>query len=293
MKKIKKKYYTAMKDAMFKGIFGNEKNRDLLSWFISKCLNKKVIAVTLLNVELPKNNIYVKGKTLDMLVETEEGPINLELNSSYYDGLHRRNSAYIFEKYSEITKVKDNYNKMGKVIQINFTSGLPKNYPLKGEYKLIDKESAIEFIDNLTICEYNIDKIKEECYNKGEKGLEFIAMLDSDKKELEKLARGGDKMIEKFKKEVDRLNYDEIFGEFLSDEEDTKKLINTLKYNAQQEGLEEGLEKGLEKGIKQGIEKGIKEGIEQTAKKMVLENIDIKVISSITGLSTEEIENLK
>lgn len=60
--------------------------------------------------------------------------------------------------------------------------------------------------------------------------------------------------------------------------------------------LEKGHKEGVERGIKQGIEQGIERGIEQTtekiAKRMLESNMDKKVISQITGLSIEEINNM-
>ena len=61
------------------------------------------------------------------------------------------------------------------------------------------------------------------------------------------------------------------------------------------------MEKGIEEGIKQGIEKEIEQGIEQGAKqkkywnskKMLQENIDLELISKITGLSINDIFELK
>ena len=66
-------------------------------------------------------------------------------------------------------------------------------------------------------------------------------------------------------------------------------------------GVKDGIEQGIKQGIEQGIEKGIEQGIEQgityeknnTAIAMLNENIDITIISKITGLTIEEIKKLK
>ena len=61
-------------------------------------------------------------------------------------------------------------------------------------------------------------------------------------------------------------------------------------------GREEGIKEGMEQGIEKGKEEGIKEGIKETqifmAKNMKKENIDINIISKVTGLSIEKIEKL-
>ena len=60
--------------------------------------------------------------------------------------------------------------------------------------------------------------------------------------------------------------------------------------------LDEERRLGKEEGIKEGIEQGIEQGIEREkyslAKNMKKENIDINIISKVTGLSIEKIEKL-
>ena len=59
------------------------------------------------------------------------------------------------------------------------------------------------------------------------------------------------------------------------------------------EGIKEGVEKGKLEGIKEGIETGEKNKTISMAKNMKSKNIDINLISEITGLSIEEIRKLK
>ena len=59
-----------------------------------------------------------------------------------------------------------------------------------------------------------------------------------------------------------------------------------------QEGIEKGRQEGIEKGRQEGIEKGIKENQILTAKNMKNKNMDLNLISELTGLSIKEIENL-
>jgi predicted transposase/invertase (TIGR01784 family) len=54
-----------------------------------------------------------------------------------------------------------------------------------------------------------------------------------------------------------------------------------------------GIERGIEKGIQEGIEKGAKNREIEIARTSLAQNIDISTISLITGLTIEEIENLK
>ena len=63
---------------------------------------------------------------------------------------------------------------------------------------------------------------------------------------------------------------------------------------------EDGFDEGIEEGIKRGIEKGKLEGLKEgriaeqisMAKSMKTKNMDINLISEITGLTIDEIEKL-
>ena len=232
------KYFKAKNDAMFKAIFCNENNRDLLTRLLEDILDTKVTIKKVSVPELIKKNIYVKGKTLDVLVETDSEEINIEVNSYSNKVLRRRNASYIFNRYSNNVEVGSSYLKMPKFIQVNLTSETDSDIPDVAKYTLLDSNTFELYIDNLIIYEFNLPKIKETCYNKNNKH-KFIALLDANKEELAKLSN-GDKLMEKFKSEVDRLNSDDKFVKFLSDEKETELLINTYR--------DEGYDKGLEKG---------------------------------------------
>lgn len=65
-----------------------------------------------------------------------------------------------------------------------------------------------------------------------------------------------------------------------------------FRLDAQAQGKEEGLKEGEEIGLKKGEEKGKKETKYQMAKQMLNENLDIDLITRITGLTKEELLQL-
>ena len=68
--------------------------------------------------------------------------------------------------------------------------------------------------------------------------------------------------------------------------------IREGKLEGIREGVEKGKLEGIKEGIKEGMEKGIKERNYTIAKDMKSKNMDIKLISEITGLTIEEISKL-
>ena len=99
----------------------------------------------------------------------------------------------------------------------------------------------------------------------------------------------SDKISEKYVESVTILNNDPFFQEYMSQEEDQRKMQNSLIREAEDTGYEKGIKLGEEKGLKLGEEKGkIK-----MVKNMLNEKIDINTISKISNLSIEKINKIK
>ncbi|MBP3765547.1 MAG: hypothetical protein J6G98_00005 [Bacilli bacterium] len=68
---------------------------------------------------------------------------------------------------------------------------------------------------------------------------------------------------------------------------------NAIKREAREEGIKEGIKEGIEKGIKEGLEKGVREGKIEIAKNLINMQMDYEDISKATGLSVEELKQIK
>lgn len=114
--------------------------------------------------------------------------------------------------------------------------------------------------------------------NKEEKEIEknkSLVMLDLELEDLKELSK-RDRMVEKYMKELEKINEDPEFREYMSAEEDARKIHNTY----------------VKKGIEQGIEQGIHQGILITAKNMINNGMSLEEISKVTNLSIEELQGL-
>ena len=99
-------------------------------------------------------------------------------------------------------------------------------------------------------------------------------MLDLDKKELENITK--DKIVDKYITNVTIVNDDPEFQRYMSEEEDKRKIHNSL--------LSEARENGFNDGISQ-------EKV-NIAKNILNKNMSIEDISEIIGLSIEEIKKI-
>ena len=266
------KFYTAKYDRTFKEIFLKEENEELLLLILEETLNTKVAKIKQRNIELNNGNIFVRRKHLDILLETDQGLIGIEINSSVEDYLHPRNLAFQCDNYAHYTLVGQDYTEEVQIIQINLTYKM-QDEELVRRYFIQDRTGK-KYAQNFQIIEWNMDKIMKFWYDKNEEKIEeykHLIMLDLSKEDLKKLAK-KDREVEKYMKEVERVNEDPRFREYMTKEEDQKKIYNTQMSKAYNEG-------GKEKSI-------------EIAKKMLQKKENILEISEYTGLTIEEINSL-
>ena len=78
---------------------------------------------------------------------------------------------------------------------------------------------------------------------------------------------------------------------------DIKNSVDTAKREGIAEGMEKGMKQGMEKGMKQGMKQGMEKGLEQRsleiARKMLAKGMDAASVMEITGLSAEQMQQLK
>ena len=101
--------------------------------------------------------------------------------------------------------------------------------------------------------------------------------------------------------EIKRVNSNPEFREYMSAEEDNRKIENTRLHEAEERGYAEGIEEGLSQGLSQGLEQGISQGLEQglsqgrieSARNMINYGLDSDTIVKYTGLEKEVVESLR
>ena len=267
------KFYTAKYDRAFKEVFLKEENEELLLSVLKESLNTKIAKIRQRNIELNSGNIFVRRKYLDILLETDQGLIRIEINSSVEDYLHPRNLAFQCDNYAHYTLVGENYTEDVQIIQINLTYKMQDEELVRRYF--IQDETGKKYAQNFQIIEWNMNKLMKFWYDKNEEIIakyKHLIMLDLPKEELEELSK-KDREVEKYMKEIERVNQDPRFREYMSKEEDQKKIYNTQMSKA--------------------YNKGEKEKSIEIAKKMLQNNKSISEISEYTGLTAKEIESLK
>ena len=278
-------FYTCRNDRAFKEVFLKPDNSDLLKALLEFILKIKIDKLEIKKTELLSGNVNIKDKRVDAIVHTGNKKIEIEINSQNKDYLHTRSTAYICNIYQSNASVGDTYNEDTDIIQVNLTWGLGRNNEEMKIYKIMNEKGEL-YVKNFIIYEINMDYYDKIWYSKNEEEIkknQYMIMLDLDKKELKNMPK--DKIVDKYITNVTIVNDDPEFQKYMSEEEDKRKIQNSL--------LSEAKEEGISQGISQGYTSGINDGIKKTAKNLLSMNMPIEDISKATGLSIEEINKLK
>ena len=135
------------------------------------------------------------------------------------------------------------------------------------------------------IREINIDRLLEFWYDKNEKKIkeyQYIIMLGLGPEEIERMySITKDRLVKKYMEEVKRVNEDPRFREYMTKEEDQKKILKSL------------ITEATEEGEKIGEAKGEKQKAIKMAKKMLKTGESIEKIVIYTELPREEIERIQ
>ena len=257
---------------------------------LKETINKSISKIIEQNIEKNTGNLKIRRKYLDVLLDTEQGIIGIELNANNKEYVHPRNTAYLCDQYSSNIKIKEEYTENINIIQINLTYGIKENYD-KRIYYIQDNENNL-FVKNFIIYEINMDYYMRIWYNKNKQQVnnvikyKYLIMLNLQEKELKELIKitNNDRRIIKYMKEIIKLNNDPKFREYISEEDDQRFIQNTL--------INESEKRGEKRGERRGERRGEKRGMMKVAINLLKEKIPINVISKTTGLSVEKINEL-
>ena len=288
----KGKVVPATYDCIFKAIMKKcpKYRADITSKLTS--VSKELILNTYkeMNTEYVIDNVLEKGKVSDVLFEVKGYIFNFEFNNRKWDGLIERNDAYLGKVKNDLIRRTKNYANMPKVIQINinnFYCFLSKENLL--EFKSRDKYGIVES-DKWGKIYVNLKLIREK-YDRGLKlsklEKELLILTLTKIEEIEKLVEGDVELME-VAKELKRLTNDVYTIGLYDEEEERKRIENSIKITARKQGLKQGLKQGVKQGAKQGASNEKK----TIAKSMLAKKMDIPLISEITGLSKKQIARL-
>ncbi|WP_304332222.1 Rpn family recombination-promoting nuclease/putative transposase [Brachyspira innocens] len=296
------KYFNPLNDYFIRYLFTDKGSSEsiLLDFINSIMINANMKTFRSVEILTPfnlKKNRNLKETIVDVKCITQNGSvviieIQLQGNSRFPE----RILYYWSVNYSKLLKHGERYDELTPVISINLLNfNLDKTKNIHSCYMLYEMNNKKLLTDHLQIHIIELKKFKKNTLSKDlnywlkiftSKNLEAsMSEIVKEKPIMEEVQKKYNNFV---KSKLMMMEYEKkeayLYGnQIMLDEE--RRL-----------GIEEGIKKGKEEGIREGIEQGIEKGIEQEkyslAKNMKNRNMDINIISELTGLSMEEIKKL-
>ena len=275
-----------LNDYFVRYLFSDKGSEVILLDFINSIMldseMKTFRAVEILNPFNYKENYENKETIVDVKCITQNGTvviieIQLQGNSRFPE----RILYYWASNYSKLLKQGEKYDALTPVISINMLNfNLDDNESIHSCYMIYDSFNKRLLTDHLQIhiieikkFKYNLLKPDLNCW------LKFFTIKNNKEEIMSELVKEKPIM-----EEVQRR-----YNNFIKD----RLMMNEYdKREAYLYGNQIMLEEERRLGIEQGIEQGEKNKAISMAKNMKARDMDIKLISELTGLSIEEIEKL-
>lgn len=266
-------------DFVFKRIFGNEEHPNVLISFLNAVLNPvdPIKSVELKNHTAQKNYLEDEYSRLDVLAITNKGEhINIEIQLKDQYNIVKRSLYYWSKLYEGQLESGENYQKLSRTICINLLNfNLLNHNKFHTVYRLKDCETNEELTDVMELHFIELKKMKDiknvkDIESKLEAWIYFINEPESEiVEELEKI----EAEIKEAKAELIRLSGNRKERERYEKRRESK--LNEVSALAYAE------------------EKGERNKAIEMAMNAIESGLDDSMISKLTGLSIEEVTELR
>lgn len=295
MTKKGKKYtgiLPAKSDLVFKAIFTNPNNKDLVLAFLRDVLSLKIESVLSIgygNTELNPNKNGGKLSRLDVRVVLDNrDTVNIEIQLVDQKNVRDRAFYYSSKLVAEVSEEGKDYRELRRTISLiilDFNIFEKEGYFSK--YKYMDVDTHEVLTDK---AEINFIELKKHAAELKEPIDIWMAFLNAKKEEELNMIGHKNKVMEKAVNELKRISSDEAlrFEYEMREkaERDYRHGMSVSYKDGKAEGEQIGMQKGIEIGKGKGIEIGRAEGIEEGQQIGMVKGIEIgreKTIIELIG----------
>ena len=285
---------TPQNDVAFKIIFADEKHKNVLMHFLNSAIDAedKIVDVEIMNGEITKEHVSMKGSRLDILAKTNSNHlIDIEMQVSRDPHMVARTLYYWAKLFSGQLIVGDDYEQLRKTITINIL-----NFRLFGDDAywrkccLSDKETMKQLTDLLEIQFLELNKMR-----KLDENSPITFWVEFFKDPYSETCKELYKIVPELKEAKDILEMAKADPEkrkLMQDREDAARNYANDISQAKKEGEKIGIEKGEKIGLEKGKAEGEKIAKVETAKNLLKIGLTVDQIAQATGLSIEDVSNL-
>ena len=282
-------------DYVFKRIFGKGGNERILKSLLEAILEIKIQKIEIKNSEIPKESIKEKLSILDIKAEINEKiMLDIEMQVGNTTAIDKRLVVYSSKLVAGDIKVSEKYPDAKNTIVICITTDniLKRNAYLsvaklkfektqEKRYADMGYEKEDEYLtDMISYYIIELTKFKENKPRTGDLLEKWLLVIGGDEEMMKKCKKEEGEIKEAIE-QLEEMSADEKEREIYEIRERSRLVYNTEMYEARRKGLEEGREEGR------------KESRKEIAKKLLKNKISIEIIKNTTGLTEEEINNLK
>lgn len=283
----------------FLQIFGTEKNKDILLHFLNDVLtykkNEQITEVSFLKTSQDPEIAAYRQSIVDVLCKNQSGEqFIVEMQLTHHKGFEKRAQYYAAKAYSQqILKEDENHKKMAVYAKLkgviflaiaDFIMFPEKKGGWKSEHRILDEKTYENDLKDFYFVFIELDKFNKtikESVTLEEKWCYFFKHADeSTLSEIEHLI-GKDPIIKRAFEAIDQASWSE--EELRTYERITKADLDNLAVEQQK----------IEDAEARGEAKGKAERDIEIATKMLSKGNNIEEIIDLTGLSEQEISNLK
>ena len=240
-------------DIVFKMLFGNEKNKDILKSFLSDMLEipeEELHNIHVKNPEIEPESADEKFYRLDLNIDIGNQLVNIEMQVRAEKFYPDRTLLYWSKLYSSQLEEGDPYSKLCPCISINILDFIlfGEHDDIHSEFAVWDKEHDRKLTDKLNIHFFELKKVKGSIDKSDRKKL-WLQFIKSTKKEEFEMLKHAD--VPAISKAID--------GLYVMNDNDRLKELARMREKAMHDRaseLEEAMQDGRDKGIAEGMAKG-------------------------------------
>ncbi len=281
-------FYYASNDAMFKRIFGDERDVGPLVAFLQAALDlppEDYAELSLVNPFLARDNPEDKLGILDVRLKTASGKnIDIEIQLNSVTEIRERIIYYLARMVTDQIGSGDDYQDITRSICILIADFvlIQENRSYHNRYRLYDPRTGSQFSDLFEVNTLELPKLPQD--GDGTPLWDWLRFVGARRKEeLDMLAEKNPQVGKAVAKLVE-LNADERARMIADSREKLRRDNASQLRSARLEGWEEGLEEGREEGRE--------EGLLSVARNLLDLGRPVEEIAQVTGFSCEKIQSL-
>ena len=283
------------RDTTFKYFLKHEELKKYFQQIIYKKTKYNLSDYTLIDNEENSGNKR-KDYKMDLVFQKDNHVIILEMESEKSESSRIKDYQYLYRKAGKRFDRGENYTPTYTTLIIFNNFRHESIHNLEMSHFTFKDEHSNSVIQDIESFEIYLPTFDRKCYDKYEEVDKRLVLFNCTS--FEEMRGLNTSPIDlKIIEELERLSMDMDFRDDYDYENVQRKLRNSAKIEGYQEGFNLGMEAGMKTGIENGMETGIETGMRdskiQIAKNMITEGMNSITISRITGLTIQEIENLK